>query len=229
MPDDQLRMKKINFVILLVLFFQSSGSFAQEQDAGLWLTANIEKKINNNWKAALSQEFRLKENYSQLGTYFTDIGIQYKISKSFNASLNYRFIEKLQPDLTYDERNRLYLDIAYRYKQHKWNVIFRTRFQDQIKSVGSNEDFSEPQYYWRNKLTVKHSIKKFDPYLSFELFYPLNKPEGNEIDEWRISLGTSYELNKKNSLNGYFLVDKEINVNNPLTSFITGIEYTFSF
>ncbi|MEO8146381.1 MAG: DUF2490 domain-containing protein [Bacteroidia bacterium] len=220
---------KAIFSSLCFSFFILHFSFSQENDAGLWLTASVEKKLNKDFKVALTEEFRFKENYSQLGTYFTDVSLQYKISKSFNASFNYRFIKKLQPDLTYQTRNRFYLDIAYRYKAHKWNFILRTRLQDQLKAISIEEQYSEPEYYWRNKLSVKYSVKKFTPYITGEIFYPLNNPKGNEIDEWRWSIGSDYDLNKKNTIGGYFLIDKEIHVNNPLTSFIIGLEYGYVF
>jgi hypothetical protein len=223
------KYKKAILSALLLSLMIVQFSVAQEQDAGLWLTASIEKKISKDFKATLSQEFRFKENYSQLGTYFTDIGLQYKISKSLNASFNYRFIEKLQKDLTYDTRSRFYLDVAYRYKADKWNFILRTRFQDQIESFSTDEDYSQPQFYWRNKLTIKYSLKDFTPYATAEVFYPLNNPKGNIIDEFRLSAGSDYEINKKNSVGGYFLIDKEINVKNPVTSFIIGLEYGFAF
>ena len=226
-------MRNFKTVILLILFLSLmivQFAFSQEQDAGLWLTASFEKKINKDFKATMSQEFRFKENYSQLGTYFTDIGLQYKISKSFNGSFNYRFIKKLQPDLTYETRNRFYLDLTYRYKKNNWSFSFRTRFQDQLHSISTDEDYSKPQFYWRNKFTVKYAFKDFTPYASVEIYYPLNNPKGNGVDEIRIGAGSDYELNKKNTVSGYFLIDKEINnYNRPVTSFIIGLEYNFAF
>lgn len=219
---------RILFAIIIATICWNAST-AQQQDAGMWLSANIEKKINKNLKIAVAQEFRLQENYSQLGTYFTNVALQYKISKSFSASFNYRFLEKKQINLLYQTRNRFYLDVAYKYKADKWNFILRTRFQNQVKSISFDKDYSDPQYYWRNKISIKYSFKDFTPYTSVEIFNPLDNPKGNYINEIRYAIGSDYELSKKNTVGGYFLIDREQNVNDPLTAFIIGVEYTYAF
>lgn len=214
---------------VILSFILLNVSVGQENDAGLWLSANVEKKINNGFKILLTEEIRFNENYSQLGAYFTDIGLQYKISKNLNAAFHYRYILRLQPDLFYETRNRFYIDIAYRYKVDKWSFSIRTRFQDQVKKVSLEESYSQPTFYWRNKLTIKYGLKDFTPFVSAEIFNKLYDSKGNEMDEFRLSAGSEYEFNKKNSINGFFLIDKEINVKNPTTSYVVGIGYTFAF
>lgn len=203
---------------------------AQEKDAGLWLTGNIQKDITNNLRAVLTEELRFKENYSQLGSFFTNVSLQYKFSKSISASVNYRFINRRELNGMYEIRNRFYADVAYRHKLDKWSFSLRMRFQDQVKRISFNEKEADPSYYWRNKLMVKYSATgKLTPYISAEIFYQLNNPEGNEMDELRLVAGSDYDLDKRNSVSGYFMINKELNVNNPVTSYIIGLEYTYAF
>ncbi len=216
---------------IIALFFMLSGFDAngQEKDFCIWTTVNIEKKFSKKFTAAISQEIRFDENATQLDNAFTNLTAEYNFTKSLNASLNYRLINKRLIDGYYQQRNRIYVDVAYRYKNNDYSFTFRTRFQDQFRNVFFENAEQPPVWYWRNKLTFKYNLKDFKPYSYVEVFYPLNDPVINTIDNLRWAVGCNYDFTKRHSLNLYYLINKEINVKNPVTSFIAGIEYTYSF
>ncbi len=65
--------------LLYIFLFTVSIARAQVNDAGLWASVSLEKKINKQFDIGLSQEIRLIENYSELGSAFTELNLNYKI------------------------------------------------------------------------------------------------------------------------------------------------------
>ncbi len=93
--------------------------------------------------------------------------------------------------------------------------------------------FVRPQYYWRNKITIKPNLKSkiFKPYVSAESFYCFNQYYflvGNTfvtqglMNEMRYELGTQIDFNKKNSIEvGLMLRDYQTKKNSDLVICLT--------
>lgn len=220
-----------NSIPLIILCFLFYGNLtAQVNDAGLWTNLCLEKKLSPSFAVNFNQESRFNENVSELGSFFSDIGITYKIRKELTVGGNYRFTEKKRLDDSYSSRHRYYFDIAYKKKMNLVSLTFRTRFQSQYADYNSKPDGKVPIYYSRNKLSIKYNTgKRYKPYLASELFYQMNNPNGNEIDNVRYVFGVDYELNKMNSIELFYLLQQEYNVKNPGRDYVIGIGYTVSF
>jgi hypothetical protein len=217
------------FSAIALLFFTTAG-FAQVNDAGLWVGVNVEKKITKKLTAALSEELRFNENVSELGTAFTEAGVEYKLVKNLTVGVAYRFIQKRQLDDFYSLRHRGIASLTYKLKAKRIEISIREKYQAQYTDVNSSDDGKVPDVYLRNKLTIKYdSQKKYTPFVASELFYQLNNPDGNEFDNVRYTAGFEYKFNKLNSADLFYLLNREFNVNNPLTEYIIGISYTYIF
>ncbi len=222
--------KPLRYILLLtaVLLFPLI-SWGQTSDAGLWLSINIEKKITPLLSINFDQELRMNENITEAGTIFSDIGISYKINKYLRVSANYRFINKRRMDDSYSNRHRYYFDLMFRKKFKPITISFRTRFQSQYADVYSSKDGKIPQYYSRNKLSIKYDFsKKIQPYISAELFSPLKYPYNVFMDNARYCIGTEYVINRMHTLDFFYLFQKEYKVKNPLSEHIIGIGYSLS-
>lgn len=203
---------------------------AQVNDAQLWTSVTIEKKIIKQLSVSVSEELRFSDNITEVGSFFTDIGITYKFHKNWRIAGDYRFTNKIQLDNSYSKRHRYYFDLSYRKKFYQFMVIARTRFQSQYADVNSSETGHLPEYYSREKLTLKYSItKKISPYLSAEAFIPLNNRKVKGIDNMRYSLGVEWEFMKNSTLDVFYLIQQEYQVANRERDFVTGIGYTYSF
>jgi len=214
------------FIIFINLL---SNTYSQVNDAGLWLSLNIEKKINKKWSLGISQEFRYNENITELGTILTEIGVNYRINKTIRVSGNYRFANKLLIDNTYNQRHRFFADINLRKKVNSFQFSYRARIQNQFKDLRSRSDEAVFMYYLRNKISASYNFnKKWNTFFSIENYTPLNV-ENYFTDNVRYSIGTEYSINKFNSLELFYLIQKEYNVNNPFTDYILGIAYNYSF
>lgn len=219
-------MNKIISYILFLFVITQLNCFAQVNDAGLWLTLSAEKKVSQKFSIQLTECLRLNENFSELGTSYTEIGANYKIVKGLSIGGAYRFSQKRRVDDFYSQRHRYNIDLGYKLKVKNISLQFRERFQSQYKDIGRSETGLVPSNYFRSKLTVKYDLnKKYTPFISAELFYNI----GNAIDNMRYRAGFDYEFNKYSTLSLYYMIDKEMNVKNPWTSYVIGLSYTYSF
>jgi len=215
-----------NRLFLLLFVFLAFTSYAQVNDAGLWANISLEKKITQKLSAQLTQSFRLNENYTELGTSFTDLSVDYKLPKKITISLAYRFSQKRRIDDFYSQRHRYNIDIGYKLKVKKMSVIFRERYQSRYRDLNKREKGNIPKNYFRSKITLRYNLnKKYTPFVSAELFYEI----GEYVDNLRFKAGFDYDFNKFHSINIYYMIDKEMNVKNPWTSYITGIGYKYNF
>ena len=200
----------------------------QDKDAGLWTSVSFEAKIIKKLTGSLSQEIRFNENITEAGTIFTDAGIAYKLNKHFQVSLNYRYILKRRTDDYYSFRQGFYVDVKYDRKLNPFELIWRVRFTDRYSDIGRAADGGVPEYYLRNKLSLKWDYSKaITPYASVELFSPLNYPRFNAFNNIRLAAGIEYSISKHHKIDLYYMVQKELNVSHPQTDFILGLGYAY--
>lgn len=205
--------------------------FAQTDDFGVWLSVGAEKKINK-WTIEFEQELRTMENSGKIERISSSLGADYKLFKPLKIGLSYQYItlndlenDDLQP------RHRLNMYAQGKYELGRLTISLRERVQVTYKDETERTYKMNPKWSLRNKLKADYNIphSPFSPFATFEAFYQLNNPDGNKFDNLRYSLGTEYKLNKHHALNAYLMIDKEINVKNPIKRFVTGVSYVYSF
>jgi hypothetical protein len=204
-------------------------SFAQENDFQTWTNIGIQKKITDKLKFSLSEELRLCENSSRMKTLYSDAGLTYTLNKTFRIGGFYRLITSYDPAESYTNSQRVYTDISARHEFKRIMVVFRTRFQARVLNA-DRDPGNNPTTYNRNKLTLNYNIRhsSLSPFLGAEMFYQLNNGEGNKIDKLRFSAGTEYEINKKQNLVVYYMLQQEVNAIDPVRAFIFGLQYTYN-
>lgn len=180
-----------------------------------------------------NESFRFIENFSELGTFFSEIGVERKLHKNLQLSLAYRYANKRGMEDSYSSRHRYFADLAIRKKMASIAVIYRTRIQTQVENYflpAEKVYGNTPENYWRNKLSVRYlDFKKIKPAVSAELWYPVANPEKKYFDNVRFTAGIQYDLDKKNSFEAGYIIQKEIRLKNPQTDFITTLSYNFAF
>ncbi len=223
--------RTVHFLVILVfLLGLLSGSplKGQVRDAGLWTSASFEVKVAKKLTACIAQELRFNENITELGTAFTEAGLGYKLNKHFQLAVNYRYIQKRRTDNYYSFRHKFYVDVKYEKKIKPFQIQFRSRLQDEYDDIGRASDGGIPIYYSRNKLSISWNLNKlFSPYISVELFSPLNYPRTKVFDNIRTMAGVDYEISKHQKIDLFYMIQKEVNVSNPGTDFIVGLGYAY--
>ncbi len=231
-------MSRLFLILILsvfILFVNQSEVIAQVNypDAGSWNTFNIDYKINKKLTGLFTQECRIKENFTRLNLFYTNLGLEYKFNDFFKAALVYRFIEKYQDDNSFSFRHRLMLDLTLKKKLGKIGLSYRQRIQAEERDIYSSIIGNLPEWYSRNKFAVKYDTdKRYTPYAAIELRYQLRNPREWQSDNtWhrnRYSLGVDYKLNKKSTFGVYYLIQREFNVVLPQNQYVIGLEYSLS-
>jgi hypothetical protein len=226
-------MKKNFFCLVIVLLFSVSAFSQATNDAGLWTTFNFDKKLKDKFSVFLTEEFRLRENFTRVNLFYTDFGVEVRPAKFLKVALAYRLIEKNLEDQTYSYRHRLMLDITLKKKWGDFAFSYRQRLQSEVRNVYSSEDGAVPEWYSRNKFTIKYDTDKaITPYIAAEFRYQISNPRAVESDAtWhrsRYVAGLDYKVNKRNTLGLYYLIQNEYNVSAPQNLYIVGIEYSLS-
>ncbi len=214
-------------LILNFLLF-SSATFGQMNDAGLWTSLTFEAKLIKKLSASISQEYRFNENVTELGSWISEAGLEYKLNKYIKASVNYRFTLKRMKNNLYSPRQRFFVDIKAEKKIKPLIFQFRTRFQEEYADVSRTPEWGFAGFYSRNKFTFKFDLdKKWEPYTSFELFSPIGHDQPYIFDDIRFAAGVELALSKHHKLDLYYMIQRELYVNMPVTDFIGGIGYQY--
>lgn len=221
----------IKFCYIYIFFSLSSLSFvsAQENDAQLWTKVTVSKKIGQQSEIQIDACTRFGNNVSNLNTFYFQISDEFKINKWFRIGIAYRYAEKDNLEDHYDTRNRINLFAILRKKFLKTvSVQYRTQFQSQMTNIYTSENGKNITNFFRNKLNLSFDLnKKYTPYISTELYYRF-KFENNNFSKVRYVAGIDYELSKKHQIGAYYLIQNDLNVSNPNTSFVTGLSYHFN-
>ncbi len=222
----QLSRAGFSTIVLIILIHTTANG--QVKDAGLWTSLSFEAKLVKKLSLSVSQEYRFNENVTELDTWISEAGLNYKLNKYLKASVNYRFTMKRMTNNLYSPRHRFFIDIKAEKKIKPFIFQFRTRFQEEYADIGRATDGGFAGYYSRNKLSIKFDLdRKWEPYLSVELFSPLRRNQPYLFDDIRTSAGLEFAVSKHHSIDIYYMIQNELNVSNPVMDFIGGIGYQF--
>lgn len=220
--------KSLRIFLFLSVFGIVKFGFAQVNDAQAWLNIELEKKITQAFSAGFTQEVRLNENISEVGTIYSDIGVGYRFSQRFKAGISYRFTLKRRLDDTYEKRHSWYAEGSYREKFKPVELALRLRYQSRYDEANTNENAGNAENHLRTKLNVNFDLdRKYAPYLFGEAFFRLGYSPYQSFDELRFGGGVEYSFNRRNKLNLSYFISKEIGVNDPQTAYVIGAGYYF--
>ncbi len=229
-----MSFKSIFFCIGLILFVLPTKA-QQSNDAGMWATLSIQHALSKKLNFVVDQELRLKENYQRINLFYTNVGVDYKLNKFIKISPTYRAIQKKRLEGTYSYRHRVMLDVTVKKKFKKYALSERIRYQAEVQDFYTSKKGKLTEQFLRFKTDLKYSVtEKITPYVSCELRYQIHAPRGdgplydNGFHRIRNVLGIEYELNKKNSVNLYYLYQTEFDISTPETIYILGIGYSIT-
>lgn len=231
-------MKK-RFLILFMGMLLPVLLSSQSNDFGIWSNVSLERNTKK-WDFAATAEVRTQSNTSELNRSSLQLSSEYQILKLLKIGASYEFM--YFNDTKYNDfqpRHRGSLFVQGRQKFGDFTIVLREKVQvtskdesERIKKSGKIDTYKvNPEWTWRNRLKVAYNIPDFpiNPDISFETFYQVNNPDGNSFDKLRYTLTLNYKLSKQHRFELYELIDQDINVTSPVTSFITGFGYVFSF
>jgi hypothetical protein len=218
-------------VLILVISFAASSAQEFEDDAQLWLNINLEKKFSDHFDVHIAHSSRINENVSQYGLGYGDIGLSYIRNDNIKVMADYVYRKKRNLDGSYSDRHRAYLAVILKKEFGRLTLSYRYRFQAELRDMYVSEDGLVPRYYDRHKIAVKYELnKRFDAFVSEELYYPYYQAMNKGFDRSRSAIGLIYKLSKKANLEAGFTYRHELNAfGRTNRDFIYSITYSYEF
>lgn len=225
-------MNNVRLFCLTVYLIFPVAVFGQVKDAQLWENLTLEKSWNKKLSTRIVQEGRVVENWTRPSFTYFDVGATYKLNKHVHLCLAYVFEVKRQLDDTWSRRHQAYGDVTFRAKLGDFGLNDRAMLLWQVKDYDTSPKGRIPDYYFRNKLTLRYDrIFKWSPYLAMELYEHLNSPEvvAYRLDRMRYFAGLFYRPGRASEWEVYYLIEQHLNTNDPATNFVLGLGYAYSF
>lgn len=217
--------------ILLFLVDNINAQTEYHDDAAVWINIYLEKKINKNWDIHLNQQNRFNENVKNYGMGYADFGLTYSFNKNVKILGDYVYMQRRVLDGTYSTRHQFYTALVLKKELRKWSFIYRNMLQMQVKDVYTSEDGAVPEYYERNKLTIKYKMNKyFTFYTAEELYLPFYQARNKGLDRSRTFVGFFYNLSKHTNIELYMLYQHQLNAFNATNrDYIYGLGFSQEF
>jgi len=212
------------YFIFAVLFFTGRAQDFND-DAAIWLGIKVEKKISKPFAVYLKHQSRFNDNLNSYSLSYLDLGASYKLNKHVKLIAGAVLSRKDPFYELYQNRQRYYGSVNLKVNIKNFELSYRNQTQVQVK----HQKGIEYEIYNRNKLSCEYELnKRISLTLSEELYLPLNYRDQIFIDRARSYVSCTYVINKKQSLEPYFLYQTRFITSNN-RDFVYGINYSFSF
>lgn len=219
-------MKNLGLHILVFSLLPFLG-FSQDfnDDAAIWIGIKVEKKITKPLMIYLKHQSRIKDNLNSYGLGYIDLGLSYKANKHLKF-IGGGVLSRKDPFYElFENRQRFYLSINLKLEVKKFDFSYRNQTQIQIE----HQKGTEYEIYDRNKFSCAYEInKRMSASVSEEIYLPLNHRDELFIDRSRSTFSLIYKLDKKQSIEPYFLYQMRFITSNN-RDFVYGVNYTFTF
>lgn len=156
----------------------------------------------------------------------TSLGAAYAITDFLKAGTGYSWIldHKVKKDL-YENRHRYYFYLRGRARIGKFKIDLREKFQSTYYDPAFDDERYSPANELKSRLQISRNFKDagLEPYANVEMYYQLNDPEGNRIDQWRYTAGMEVDLTKSLILDPFIRIEKDVNISDTETFYIAGV------
>lgn len=217
-------MKKKIFILLLALYSIVPTIKAQS----IWTSAEFRMKLVTNLNAFVEAEYRTHDKLTDTERISGTLGLDYKICNNLKATAGYTYIHQRTIDeitkkgnvipAYWQPKHRASFALTGNLKLGRFTLSLRERYQytyrtsqwvpkfesDGVTPKGNEWVDAKGKHVLRSRLEVEYNIAKckFTPYASCEMYNSFNDNFG--IEKVRYTIGTSYKINKKNSISLYY-------------------------
>ena len=217
------------FTVILFLLV-SYSSFGQNTDQMIWLRAGVKGEIIK--KLSWNGELNGRIGSYGLETFFPQAGLEYKVTKWFRPSIEYRFLIDQNKYGNYKASSRLNFNANFKKSVKDLDLGMRLRYQYAFNSLSSQNYNSDFDKAFRFKGQVAYKIDKtiFTPLISGEMFFdPEYGPTTPGFTKLRIALGTKINLKGPNVLSVKYQFDKKFRNYSDGLRHILAVSYTYKF
>ena len=224
-------MKKLvsTFALVCGLWGVTLTLAAQTNDIGGLGSFSISTGVGRNWKLKIEEELRFTQQLSTYDRSKTSLSADYSIiKKELKAEFEYDFIHQ-RSNAIYEFRHRFSAAMMYSWDIDDFNFELRTKGQATLRDENRGDYKYNPKYVWRNRLECNYRIfgSPVKPFVSAEVFCPINSIHGFYMDGYRISLGAKYRISQHNTLQFTIRYDQEIQQTAPKRILYGGIGWNY--
>jgi len=199
-------MKKLLFVLVLLLTFASYGQKKPEKELGIWYMYNGSHKLSEKFGLKTMAHFRFFDQANDFQQLLTRLGVNYKINKTLNATLGYSYVNT---DTSFDtnggeiSEHRVYGDLNIKHHISELSLAHRLRAEQRFYN-------SKTGNFFRYQLAFNHPINnKWSAYLYDEVFFDL---DGKAFNQNWLGTGIKYKLSNAVKLQlGYMVIHNDVN------------------
>jgi hypothetical protein len=223
-------------LLLLNIFLLANINFAQtegDKDWASWNTIGVEYKLNDKWSFGIEEQFRLKENFSAVDNFFTQLSADYEFFKGFEVGVGIRYIRENDNKGNiqgYENYFRFQFDAKYKHKINNFKIGYRLRYQNKNELGVSYDEGDYPNQNIRFKTSIAYNFKNWnlDPKFSAEIFNRFQEGKENGFNKYRLTLGTDYKMKNFGKIGVFYRFEKQLNVDLPDVTNILGLKYIYS-
>ena len=207
------RFSSIYWCFILSLQFLNGANDFESRN-----TISFQFKLPHSFRLDCEQSLRLTGQELEFKQTFTELTFSKEIINDLKVFIPIRYA-------IFDDKvkNRISLGGIYKIAVKPFKFKYKTRFQRTHEKSKNPEDLFRNKFYAHYKLS-----KKFEPFISCEIFHPANSND-NELNEYRLSLGTDFDLPRKKALKLYYQYKVEdLNKKSADETHIIGLSFSFN-
>lgn len=214
------------FIVFLLL---SSPVFSQHEFM-TWVEAEASGKIVKKlkWNAGITGRFG--ERGAE--TIFPQVGLEYKVTKWFRPSLEYRLIVEKNKIGNYKTMNRLNVNLNFKHDFDRLGVGLRLRYQYAFNRLSADAYDADFDQAIRIKPSLEYDLKgtKLSPVISAEFFYnPAYGPTSPGFSKVRAAVGFKYEFKGPHSIGVKYQLDKKFRNYAADLRHVLNLSYSIAF
>ena len=196
-----------------ILLFASLTTIvcSQEKDFGLWYNISIGHEFTKKLDVELATTIRTFDNASRIEEGFIEAEVAYKFTKYLSAAASYRITENIEDDDTYHIRHKWFVGLKGEIEIWDLDIDGRIRYQERYKTYFEDEEDKIPDSHFRFRIKSTYKTPSFplNPYMAFELFFPVFKESDFVIDKKRFTTGVEYKISKKHAVEVEYLYQRD--------------------
>ena len=222
------------WIIVVLCCIHASTASAQVDNVMLWSGVEVKKPLTKRWDVIVDAMLRTQTLHPVVNNMLTQATTKYDVASGVRLIATFRVYGRQRKEGYYLPDFRWNIDAQLKRKIGKRGWLkYRPRIQKYIDRQRLNENLKPrfPQWYFRQKLSFGYNLRKSNqsPYIAVETFHPINLPEDNGINQFRVYLGSKLKTTKESEID-FFLMDKyKFNVVKSGHTIVLGIVYSYDW